>query len=348
MSATTEAPARRTVTMRTARVSARVSRRTVLVSLATLAAAVTVGTVCLTVGDYPLTVAQVLRALVDGGSFEATIVREWRLPRVVAALAFGAAMGASGAVFQSLTRNPLGSPDVIGFGTGAYTGALIAFLTVGGGFGPLAAGALIGGLVTAVAVYLLARREGAAGLRLIIVGIGVSATLTAVNYWILLNVELDDALSAAVWGAGSLNGVRWEQVAPAAALLVPLVLVTALASRPMRTLELGPDAAAALGVRLEPVRLLLIVLAVALVAGATAVAGPVAFVALSAPQLALRLTRSAGTAILPAACMGTLVLVASDLAAMRLFSPVQLPVGVLTVCVGGTYLVWLLIREARR
>ena len=327
----------------------RVELRAVLVCLVLLLVAGAVGVIALSVGDYPLTLGQVVAALTGSGDpLAQTIVLEWRLPRALTAIVFGAALGASGAVFQSLTHNALGSPDIVGLNTGAYTGALLVIVVLGGSFALVAAGALAGGLLTALLVYALAGRGGAAGLRLIIVGIGVGATLTSFNHWIILRADLETAMSAAVWGAGSLNGVRWEQATPAIAVLLPVLGLTALGATHLRMLELGDDAALALGVQVERTRLVLLVLSVALTAGTTAVAGPIAFVALAAPQLAIRLTRIAGMAIVPAACMGAALLVTADLAAQRAFAPIQLPVGVMTVSAGGIYLVWLLIREARR
>ncbi|WP_426005701.1 iron-enterobactin ABC transporter permease [Paenarthrobacter sp. NyZ202] len=323
--------------------------RSILVCILLLLAALTVSVVSLATGDYEVTVPQVLQAFTgDAPGLAQTIVMEWRLPRVLGALLFGAALGMGGAIFQSMTRNPLGSPDIIGFNTGAYTGALVVMLTVGGGYLGVAAGALVGGILTAIAVYLLAYRRGSQGFRLIIVGIGISAMLAAFNHWLILQAELEAALAAAVWGAGSLNGITWEQAAPAAVVVVVLGAATLGAARRMQLLEMGDDAARALGVRAEPTRLLLLVLGVGLTAAVTAVAGPIAFVALAAPQLARRLVRSAGITLVPSAVMGAFLLAASDLAAQRLFAPIQLPVGVVTVCIGGIYLVWLLAREARK
>ncbi|MFK0002756.1 iron-enterobactin ABC transporter permease [Paenarthrobacter sp. NPDC090522] len=340
---------RSTVLVRVRSLSVRFDVRSILVCFALLAATLAVAVVSLSIGDYEVSVHQVLQAFTgDAPGFAQTIVMEWRLPRVLSALVFGAALGMSGGVFQSMTRNPLGSPDIIGFNTGAYTGALVVMLTLGGGYVGVAAGALVGGVLTAIAVYLLAFRRGSQGFRLIIVGIGISAMLAALNHWLILQAELEAALAAAVWGAGSLNGITWEQAAPAAVVVVLVGLATLVVSRRMQLLEMGDDAARALGVRAEPTRLLLLVLGVALTAAVTAVAGPIAFVALAAPQLARRLTRSAGITLLPSAFMGAFLLAASDLAAQRLFAPIQLPVGVVTVCIGGIYLVWLLAREARK
>ncbi|MFJ4286364.1 iron-enterobactin ABC transporter permease [Paenarthrobacter nicotinovorans] len=335
--------------LRSRSLSLRLDLRSILVCIPLLLAALAVGIVSLATGDYDVSVQQVLQAFTgDAPGLAQTIVMEWRLPRVLSALVSGAALGMSGGIFQSMTRNPLGSPDIIGFNTGAYSGALIVMLTVGGGYAAVAGGALLGGILTALAVYLLAYRRGSQGFRLIIVGIGISAMLAALNHWLILQAELEAALGAAVWGAGSLNGITWEQAAPAAVVVVLAGLATLVAARRMQLLEMGDDAARALGVRAEPTRLLLLVLGVALTAAVTAVAGPIAFVALAAPQLARRLTGSAGISLLPSAVMGAFLLAASDLAAQRLFAPIQLPVGVVTVCIGGIYLVWLLAREARK
>lgn len=315
----------------------------VLSVLAVLFALLVVGS-----GDYPMGLGKVINVILGGGEgLESTIVFQWRAPRAVAALAFGAALGVAGAVFQSLTRNPLGSPDIIGFSTGAYTGALLALTLVGGSFLATSLGALAGGLATALAVYFLAWRRGSHGFRLILVGIGVSAMLAALNQWLVLRAEIEVAMAAAVWGAGTLNGVGWPVLIPALIAIVPVLGLTLAGGRHLGMLELGDDTATALGVRVEPARLVLIVLAVLLTSAATAVAGPIAFVALVAPQLAKRLNRAAGMRLAPAACMGALLLVASDLVAQRVFAPVQLPVGVVTVSIGGIYLIWLLSREGR-
>ncbi|MDI2022176.1 FecCD family ABC transporter permease [Paenarthrobacter nicotinovorans] len=195
--------------------SLRLDIRSMLVCIPLLLAALAVAVVSLATGDYEVSVQQVLQAFTgDAPGLAQAIVMEWRLPRVLAALVFGAALGMSGGIFQSMTRNPLGSPDIIGFNTGAYTGALIVMLTVGGSYAGVAAGALVGGVLTALAVYLLAYRRGSQGFRLIIVGIGISAMLAALNHWLILQAELDAAPAAAVWGARSLNGITWEQAAP--------------------------------------------------------------------------------------------------------------------------------------
>lgn len=326
----------------------RIDVRATIIGAALLLGCVVLGVLALASGDYPLSIPEVWRALFSGvDDFTRTVVIEWRLPRIVAALVFGAALGASGAVFQSLTRNPLASPDILGFSAGAYTGALIVIIVLGGTYLQVAAGALGGGVATAALVYLLAFRRGVQGFRLIIVGIAISAMLGSVNTWLTLTADLDTALVAAVWGAGSLNGITWQQTGIGSVLVILLLGATLLCARPLRQLELGDDAAQALGVRVEASRLVLMLLSVALIAVVTAAAGPIAFVALAAPQIARRLTRTAGVSVASAALMGAAMLVASDYVALHAL-PAMLPVGTVTVVIGGGYLVWLLIREARR
>ncbi|WP_433677167.1 FecCD family ABC transporter permease [Microbacterium gorillae] len=322
--------------------------RALLVGTALGAATIATTLAALVSGDYPLTLAQVTDALFGAADdFARTVVIEWRMPRALAAVVFGAALGASGAVFQSLTRNPLASPDVVGFSAGAYTGALIVMIVVHGTYLQVAAGAFAGGVATAALVYLLAFRRGVQGFRLIIVGIGVSAMLSSVNTWLMLTADLDTALVAAVWGTGSLNGITWQQTGVGSVLAAALLVVTLGMTRPLRQLELGDDTAKALGVRVEPARLGLMLLSVALIAVVTAAAGPISFVALAAPQIARRLTRSAGVSVGASAMLGSLLLAASDYLAMHAL-PAMLPVGTITVVLGGAYLVWLLVHEARR
>jgi iron complex transport system permease protein len=339
---------RRVLTVRHRRVAVRLDRRSVIVCAVLALAAACMAVLALMTGSFQLSPGQVVSALAGGqNGLVHDIVVEWRLPRVAAALVFGAALGVSGAIFQSMLRNPLADPGLIGFSQGSYTGALIVILVVNGTYWQLVGGALLGGMATAVAVYLLAYRRGVQGFRLIIVGIGVSAMLDSLNTWLILIAELDQALAAAAWGAGSLNGVSWDQVVIGGACILVLLLLAAISSRPMRQLDLGDDAAAAQGVRVSPVRLGLIVVGVALTATVTAASGPIAFISLVAPQIARRLARTAGITLAPAAFVGALLCLSADYIAQHV-APTPLPVGIITVMLGGGYLGWLLFTEARR
>ncbi|WP_371483472.1 FecCD family ABC transporter permease [Kitasatospora sp. NBC_00315] len=313
-----------------------------------LAALLAVAVRTLITGDFPLPVSGVLDVLTGGGTRgQRYIVLEVRLPRLITALLVGAAMGLAGALFQTLARNPLGSPDVIGFTVGSATGALAVILVIGGGAAVVAGGAVVGGLVTALLVHLLSRRGGTQGYRLVLVGIGVSSLLSSVNAYLIARASFGDAQSAAVWLTGSLNARGWEHCGPMAVLLLLLLPAALLLGRPLRMLEMGDDAASALGVSTERVRILLVLVGVGLTAAATAAAGPIPFVALVAPQVVRRLTRATGPNLLGSALTGALLLAVSDLAAQRLLAPTQLPVGVLTGLVGGCYLVWLIARGWR-
>jgi len=335
--------------VRVGALSARASLRAVVVVAALLAAVIVVAVIAIGMGKYTVAPLDVVRVLIGADtSFNRVVVLDWRMPRMLMAVLIGAALGISGAVFQALTRNALGSPDIIGVNSGAYTGALAVIGGIGGGYYVVAAGALIGGLATAVIVYALAYRNGLAGYRLIVVGIGVSAVLNSVNQWIVIKLDHHTAVTAAVWQQGTLNGLSWSQVLP---MTVCLAAVTAalLALGPrLPVLQMGDDAAGGLGLQPDRTRLAYLVAAVGLVAVACAAAGPIAFIALAAPQVARRLTRSPGVALVPSAAMGALLLLVSDVIAQQLFAGNELPVGAVTVCLGGAYLVYLLISQARQ
>ncbi|MGQ4416573.1 FecCD family ABC transporter permease [Streptomyces sp. SAS_269] len=328
--------------------SLRLDVRALTVVALLLLAACAAGVALIGTGDARIPAADVLRTLAgDGTAYQDFIVNELRLPRVLVGLLVGASLGLGGALFQAVSRNPLGSPDVLGLSQGSTAGALVVIVLMSGSAAQVTAGALVGGLVTGFAVYLLAWKRGVHGYRLVLVGIGVSAVVTAVNGYLLTKADLVDATRAVVWMTGSLSGRDWEQVWPLlwlCAVLVPLVLANA---RGLRMMEMGDDVANALGVRVQRVRLVLMVAAVLLTAAATAAAGPVSFVALTAPQLARRLTGSPGPNLLPSLCMGAALLVTADWAAQRAFGADQLPVGVVTGVLGGCYLLWLLVAERR-
>ncbi|MFB7873754.1 FecCD family ABC transporter permease [Nocardia sp. NPDC056064] len=304
---------------------------------------VTLGT-----GDITLSPTEVVAALLGGGErTDRIVVLDWRLPRVLAAVAFGAALALSGAIFQSLTRNPLASPDILGFSAGSYTGALIVIIVFAGGYAEVAVGALLGGLLAAALVYTLSVRSGVQGFRLIVVGIALAATLGALNTWMVLRADIEVAVTAAAWEAGSLSTVTREQIVPAMLAIAVLLVVLRLLAPLLRHLELGDDTATALGLRVEPAKLALVIVGVAFIAIVTAVAGPIAFVALAAPHITRLLLRGTALVLTATALTGALVLTVADLAAQHLWRT-PLPVGVATVVLGGGYLVWLLLHEIWR
>ncbi|MEU8170021.1 FecCD family ABC transporter permease [Micromonospora sp. NPDC049004] len=328
--------------------SVRFRPRALAVGVGAAVLAAGLGLVAIGSGDYPMGPTDVLRTLTGGGSAaEQFIVTELRLPRLVTALLVGAALALGGTVFQSLVRNPLGSPDILGFTQGASTGALVV-VVLGGGSLALAGAAVVGGLATGLLIYALAWRRGVHGYRLVLVGIGVAAILTGVNGYLLTRAPLMDAARAVLWLTGSLDGRGWANAGPllaVTAVLAPLLLVACAPA--LRMMELGDDTANALGVPVRRLRLVLLAAAVLLVSFAAAAAGPVSFVALVAPHVAKRLTRAPGPNLLPSMAVGSALLVGADLLAQRAFSGHQLPVGVVTGVLGGGYLVWLLAVERR-
>ncbi|CAM5740332.1 iron chelate uptake ABC transporter family permease subunit [Streptomyces hirsutus] len=212
--------------------SLRVDVRTLVVGTLLLLVALTASVVLIGTGDFPIPAADVVRTLLgEGDPGQEFIVTELRLPRVLVGLLVGASLGLAGALFQSISRNPLGSPDVLGLGQGATAGALVVIVLFSGTANQVALGALVGGLATGFAIYLLAWKRGVHGYRLVLVGIGVSAVVTAVNGYLLTKSDIVDAARAIVWMTGSLDGRDWDQVWPLlalCALLVPLVLANPL------------------------------------------------------------------------------------------------------------------------
>ncbi|MCK2212696.1 iron chelate uptake ABC transporter family permease subunit [Actinomadura sp. ATCC 31491] len=307
-------------------------------------------------GELPMSLAEVVSGAFDAGSAGHFVVMELRLPRALTGALVGAALALSGAIIQSIARNPLASPEILGVTTGAsvavVAGVVATGSVVGGATGLLATLgvpllALLGGLAGAAVVYALAWRRGLDGYRLVLVGIGVAAVLTNVKFWLLTVGDVNDTARAMVWISGSLNGRGWEHVVPAALALAALVPATLLGARSLDALRFGDDTVTALGVRTGAARALLILAAVLLAAVATAAAGPIAFVALAAPQIALRLVRSGRPPLLSSAVVGGVLTTGADLIARTAFSPVELPVGIVTAVLGAPYLIHLIWRARK-
>lgn len=332
----------------TTRFSALISVRSIVVSAVLVLIIIGAGLASMTIGAYEIDFDGVLRAIFDPASDpdNRQVVLEWRLPRVLFAMLVGAALALAGGIFQSLTRNPLGSPDIIGFGVGAQFGVTLMMIVFGlNTYMFKAAGALVGGLITAFVVFALASKNTMSSFRLIIVGIGVSAGIGSLTSWILISVSVEKAMMAATWGAGSLASLGFDQLIPAAAVFVVVMLASLPLNRTLPALEMGDDAATALGINPSRTRLSAMVEGVALVALVTAAAGPISFIALAAPQIAQRLTRSnTPMGVMPVMLTGAALVVVSDALAQLL----AVPVGVVTVSVGGLYLAWLLAAQYSR
>ena len=321
--------------------------RTATVTIALSGALVVAVCVSISVGDFPIPLSDVIPAILGTGTDDAEfIVRTLRLPRALTGVLVGVSFGLSGAIFQSLARNPLASPDIIGIDAGASAAAVFCIVVLNAATAATAFGAVAGALVAAVAIYLLAWTSGVSAYRLVLVGVGIAAVLSSVTQYLLTRAEIFEAQRAVVWLTGSLNGRGWEHVrivAIADAVLIPAVVALTAS---LRVLQLGDDAAKGLGVRVERARLALVFVAVALAGTATAAAGPIIFVAFVAGPIARRLTGDP-LALVPAALVGALLVVLSDLVARRLFAPTELPVGVVTGVVGAPYLLWLIARSNR-
>lgn len=302
---------------------------------------------CLTLGTVRLTPVQVFQALAGHESPALQLLIEWRLPRIGAALAAGAALGLSGALFQTLLRNPLGSPDIIGFDAGAFGGALLALLA---GLAPalVALAAFGGGLGAGLLVYLAAGGLRADRARLILIGIAVGAAFTAFSDWMIFVAPLDIALVAANWKQGALAGVDMQRLAIGAGMLGLLLPLGLACARSVQALELGDDKAQSLGVPAASTRLRLGLIGLGLTATATFIAGPIGFVALIAPQAARKLTGSAGLPLSASALFGAVFLLASDAVARIALAPRALPVGAVTAWLGGAYLILLFGSWVRR
>ena len=289
----------------------------------------------------------VLRVLVGeavpGADFA---VGQLRLPRAVLALLAGLSFGLAGASFQIMLRNPLASPDIIGISSGASAAAVFAIVVLSLKGPIVSVFAVVSGLGVALLVYGLSFRNGVAGTRLILVGIGVSSMLQSVIAFILSRAPSWNLQEAMRWLTGSVNGARLDQALP---LLIGLALFGGLLlsrARDLEALRLGDDTAAALGVGVAATRILVIVSAVGMIAIATAVTGPIAFVAFLSGPVAARIVGSNGSLLIPAALTGALLVLVGDYCGQFLL-PSRYPVGVVTGALGAPYLIYLIIRVNR-
>ena len=321
-------------------------RELVIGGLATAVALLFVAS--LMVGQTFYSLSEVTRVLlgeqVAGASFT---VGELRLPRTVMGLLAGLAFGMAGVTFQTMLRNPLASPDVIGISTGASVAAVFGILVLRLGETLVSAFAILAALLVALTIYLLSYVNGVAGARLILIGIGVQAMLTSVISYLLLQAAAWDLQVAMRWLAGSTNGATWPEVVPLMVAFLLLAPVLISCTRGLGLLQLGDDTARALGLRVEATKVAVIVVAVALIAFATASAGPIAFVAFLSGPIAARLCgRAGGPLMVPAGLVGAALVLAADLIGQYAFDN-RYPVGVITGALGAPFLIYLLIRANR-
>ncbi|WP_160051055.1 iron chelate uptake ABC transporter family permease subunit [Nocardiopsis sp. FR26] len=320
-------------------------RRTVVTVLAVLIVAGFAATLMFGRTFYPP--ADVVRVIlgqeVPGAAFT---VGRLRLPRATLAVASGLCFGLAGVTFQTMLRNPLASPDIIGISSGASAAATFAIVVLSLDRTGVSVIAIVAGLAVAVLVYALSFRSGVAGTRLILIGIGVAAMLDSVTNHILSQAAQWDLQEALRWLTGSLNGATWDETVPVLLALAVLAPVLLHQSGSLAALQLGDDTASALGVRVNLTRLIAVTGAVALIAFATSAAGPIAFVAFLSGPVAARLVGPNGSLLLPSALVGALLVLTADFCGQFLFGT-RYPVGVITGVLGAPYLVYLIIRTNR-
>lgn len=314
-------------------------------SLAGLALALVVAfAVRVLLGDYTFTVPDFFRILFGEQIPVSTfILMETKLPRAVLALLVGVALGAAGSLFQMLLRNPLASPDIVGVSMGASAAGIFALLTLGLRDDAVSFFAVVGAVVVAGVVRSVAGTTG--GYRLVLVGVGLAAAMVSVVQYLLARSNTYDVQLALRWLVGSLNSVRWPTIGALAIALAVLLPVLVVLARSLPALQLGDDAAAALGVGRHRTDQLLLV-GVLLTAVAVAAAGPVAFVAFMAGPVA-RAFMGGRHSLLAGALVGAVLMLLADYTAAYLIpGGGVLPVGIVTGAVGGPFLLWLLARGA--
>jgi iron complex transport system permease protein len=301
----------------------------------------------LSVGQTVTPPGEVLRVLmgesVPGASFT---VGQLRLPRAVLAILAGLSFGLGGVAFQIMLRNPLASPDIIGISSGAGAAAVFAIIVLAMKGPMVSVFAVVAGLGVALLVYGLSSRNGVAGTRLVLVGIAVSAMLESVISYILSQAPAWNLQEAMRWLTGSVNGMQLAQGVP---LLLSLVVFGGLLlsrTKEIEALRLGDDTAAALGVRVSAARIMIIVGAVGVIASATAVTGPIAFVAFLSGPIAARIVGSSGSLLVPSALIGAVLVLGGDYIGQFLL-PGRYPVGVVTGALGAPYLIFLIVRVNR-
>ncbi len=294
---------------------------------------------------YPLEV--VIRVLfgeqIQGASFAIGTIR---LPRMLSGLLVGMAFGMAGSTFQTMLRNPLASPDIVGVTSGSSLAAVFCILVLKISGSIVSAAAVISGLLVAALIYVLSKGGSFSGGRLILIGIGIQAMLNAVVSFLLLRASQYDVPGALRWLNGSLNGMQMTNIPGLITVVVIFGLIINLLGKHLKILELGEQTAITLGVKTNQTRLLLVLSSVFLIAFATAVTGPVAFVAFLAGPIATKLVGTGAPNELPSGLVGASLVLGADLIGQFAFD-IRFPVGVITGILGAPYLLFLLIRMNR-
>jgi len=309
-----------------------------------LAGLLALGVWALTLGSFSLSLGEVFNALTGSGSEDANfIVLDLRLPRMLAAVLIGPMLAMSGAIFQGLVRNPLVSPDIIGINAGAAIAA-VSWIVSGQLPVLLPLVAFAGALCAAAAIYLLSWKGHISAPRLVLVGIGINALLSAGTTLLVIRADIDEASRAVLWMAGSVYASDWSDVRVLAASLAILASMGVVSMWSLRVMQVGDLTARSVGMPLERTRLALIVVGCALSGFAVSVVGPIGFVALMAPHLARMLAGPmSGAVFLFTGVLGGLLVLGGDMIGQHVL-PVSMPVGVLTSALGAPYFLFLLYR----
>jgi len=337
------------VTSSVQEIRARVGRRRGAVLAGVLAAVLVVTIVSLSLGDYAIGPAELWRTLLGGGDrLQSYVVFQVRAPRLVMALLVGAALGAAGALLQSLLRNPLASPDLLGISAGSGAAAVFGILILGLTGPLLAIAAFAGGLVVAAFLLLAGSRRADGGFRLILAGVGVAFLCVAVTNYLMVRAKVELAQAALIWLTGSLASTPWWNVAIVAGAVLLAVPAVVACARWLPLTQMGAATAASLGVPPSTVRIVAVLAAVLLTSVTCAFVGPIAFIALCAPAIARPLLGHGAVGIGTSAAVGAFLLTSADLVAQFALPGYSLPVGVVTGAIGAVFLLWLLATSKGR
>ncbi len=325
-------------------------RKMRMISVTLMLLALTVGlcTIMLLYGktNYPLSI--VLKVLggeqIQGASFT---IGTLRLPRMLCGLLVGLAFGIAGNTFQTMLRNPLASPDIMGITSGCSIAAVFCILVLRMSGSSVSIAAVISGLIVSTLIYLLSKGSGFSGGRLILIGIGIQAMINALISFLLLKSSQYDVPSALRWLSGSLNGMSMKDVPGLFIIVVVFGGIILLLTKHLQILELGDEFATTLGVKINLVRIILILSSVFSIAFATAVTGPIAFVAFLAGPIASKLVGPGAPNVLASGLVGALLVLGADMIGQFVFST-RFPVGVITGILGAPYMLFLLICINRR
>ena len=322
--------------------------RSLLVGFFTFFSLLTVSIISLCLGEFPISLKGLMLLFVGQGSeISEFIIFQVRVPRILAGAIAGFCLGLSGAIFQTLTRNPLASPDLIGITVGASLGAVVTIVLIGGNGLQVAFGALIGVILVTGTIAVLSWQKRFDANRFVLVGIGIGLAGMACIDFLLTRADIMRAENAYLWLTGSLNAVDKTKLDLGFALILPFMGSATWLSAKLDTLDLGEDVAMSLGIKLVPLQIAAVAIALIAVTCAVFIAGPVAFIALASGPIARSLIGKS-PAIFVSALMGSFILVTADLAARMLFSPTEISVGILTSVLGGLFIIWLMMGQAKK